>query len=74
MNDTSRVRTDTTLACGGSGNTLTINGPTALGIVHHATETNRFVRPLQVSDKFAFGAFVLGLRERRRARMRGAAR
>lgn len=51
-----RIATDE--RCGGSGRTISLRTPTALGLVEQATDTNRRLRPLGVSDEFDFGLFL----------------
>ena len=65
----SRFLTDTTTfttdkrepACGGTGQTKAIAGPTALGVLFDATATVPALGPVGVSDKFSFGQFVCGI-------------
>ena len=61
VTDTSRIETDRRPVCGGSGRIVTIQGPSALGILDYAAPVNRSLRPLGVTDKFEFGPFVCGL-------------
>jgi hypothetical protein len=61
VTDTTSIKTDSTAACGGSGKTVTVQGPTALGIVASGGSVFAPVRPLRVSDKFSFGLFVCGI-------------
>ena len=61
VTDTARPKTDRSPACGGSGATKTIQGPSALGIVWSAERIVRPLRPLAVSDKFDFGLFICGI-------------
>lgn len=61
VNDTARLRASRSAGCGGSGKSITLEGPTALGVLDYAQETNGRVRPLLVSDKFSFGLFVCGI-------------
>jgi hypothetical protein len=61
---TVKIKTDpnaTCLGAGGSGNTLTFPGPTALGIVRTALNSNRRLRPLSISDGSGFGIAVCGI-------------
>ncbi len=63
--DTARIRTDPNADCfgfgsGGSGDTTTIQGPSALGLVHDAQATQRALRPVEVTDAFGFGLGVCG--------------
>jgi hypothetical protein len=46
---------------GGSGNPVAITGPSALGIVKDASETNGALRPLSVTDQFSFGLGLCGI-------------
>jgi hypothetical protein len=48
-------------ACGGSGRTLTLDGPNALGLLVDASKSRRSLKPVGVSDKFSFGLFVCGI-------------
>lgn len=62
VHDTARIRTSTVSACGGSGKTVTVPGPTALGLVEYARRAEgRPLSPFRVSDKFDFGLFVCGI-------------
>lgn len=63
VTDTTRVQTDERPACGGTGNTKTLSGPTATGILTNAATVNRLLRPVGISDKFSFGLLVCGLGE-----------
>jgi hypothetical protein len=61
-----QVPTDPNALCfgagtGGSGNPVTIAGPTALGLVQDASATARDLRPLSVTDAFDFGLGVCGI-------------
>jgi hypothetical protein len=51
----------TSTACGGTGDSYTIDGPSALGLLFQAADVNRALRPVQVSDEFDFGKFVCGV-------------
>jgi hypothetical protein len=62
---TVRIKTDPKAECfgpgsGGSGDTVTVQGPTALGIVKDASAFDRDVLPISVSDAFEFGLAVCG--------------
>jgi hypothetical protein len=46
---------------GGSGNDVTIEGPTALGAVADAADADGDLRPLSVTDQFSFGLAVCGI-------------
>jgi hemolysin type calcium-binding protein len=61
VTDTARLKTDPSPACGGSGATKTIQGPSALGLVASAERIVKPLRPFAVSDKFDFGLFVCGI-------------
>lgn len=63
VTDTVRVQTDERPACGGSGNTKTISGATAMGILTNAAPVNPLLRPLGISDKFSFGLLVCAIGE-----------
>ena len=54
--DTSR-----SAACNGSGDSGSINGPTALGLLVQGADYTRRLRPVQISDQFEFGPFVCGV-------------
>jgi hypothetical protein len=55
------VTYETATSCGGSGDSYTLNGPTALGLLVQAADFTRGLRPVQVSDEFDFGKFVCGV-------------
>jgi hypothetical protein len=59
------IRTDPQADCfgapGGSGDRVTVEGPTGLGIVRDALETDADLRPLSVTDQFSFGLAVCGI-------------
>jgi len=55
------VTYETSTACGGSGKSYTIDGPSALGLLFQAAEFTKALRPVQVSDEFDFGQFVCGV-------------
>jgi uncharacterized protein DUF4430 len=61
VTDSSRVQSDSRPGCDGSGNVLSLSGPTALGLVNSAARLTPALRPLAVSDKFSFGLFVCGI-------------
>jgi hypothetical protein len=46
---------------GGSGKSVRVAGPTALGLVNDASETDADLRPLSVTDAFSFGLGVCGI-------------
>src|SRR3954470_21318653 len=45
----------------GSGNNVSVPGPSALGIVKDASDSNSALRPLSVTDAFSFGVGVCGI-------------
>jgi hypothetical protein len=51
----------TSTACGGSGDSYTIDGPSALGLLIQAADFTGKLRPVQVSDEFPFGKLVCGV-------------
>jgi len=60
------IRSDPGATCfgagtGGSGNNVNVPGPSALGIVKDASDSNGALRPLSVTDHFAFGLGVCGI-------------
>jgi len=59
--DTSTLKTDTSEACGGTGQSRTFEGANALGILEHARRWHSRLDPLRVSDKFDFGMLVCGI-------------
>jgi hypothetical protein len=68
--DTVSLRTDPNADCfgpgsGGSGRAVTVNGPTALGVVADAAVTEEELRPISVTDKFGFALGICGIGERR---------
>jgi hypothetical protein len=46
---------------GGSGDTVTINGPTALGLLIHAARFTQPLKPLLITDAFDFGLGICGV-------------
>lgn len=63
--DTAQIKTDPDADCfgtgsGGSGRTATVNGSTALGVVHDAEATQKALRPVSVTDAFGFGLGICG--------------
>jgi len=63
--DTVQVKTDPDADCfgpgsGGSGKTVTVDGPTALGVVDDAEATQKSIRPVSVTDAFGFGLGICG--------------
>jgi hypothetical protein len=59
------IKTDPGATCfgppGGSGNSVNVPGPSALGIVRDASDTNPALRPLSVTDQFSFGLGLCGI-------------
>jgi hypothetical protein len=63
---TTRVPTSPKAQCfgrgtGGSGQPTRLSGPTALGLVADAAESDRDLRPLTITDHFDFGLGVCGI-------------
>lgn len=46
---------------GGSGKSVTVKGPTALGMLIQAASFNKSLRPLLISDHFSFGLALCGV-------------
>lgn len=46
---------------GGSGKTVTINGPTALGMLIQASRFTAALKPVQITDAFSFGLGLCGV-------------
>jgi len=61
FSDSATVLTDTSEACGGKGQNVTLEGANALSILDHARRHNDKLDPLRVSDKFDFGLLVCGI-------------
>jgi hypothetical protein len=61
VNDTVTFDTAKTSTCGGSGDSKTLEGPTALGALVQGSDYSRRLRPVEVSDEFPFGLFVCGI-------------
>jgi hypothetical protein len=59
------IKTDPGAQCfgppGGSGDNVDVPGPSALGIVKDAADSNSALRPLSVTDQFSFGLGVCGI-------------
>jgi hypothetical protein len=59
------IKTDPAAQCfgppGGSGESVDVPGPSALGIVKDASQSNAALRPLSVTDQFSFGLGVCGI-------------
>ena len=61
-----KIKTDPGTKCfiggaGGSGDKVTVPGPTAFSLLADAGETTRDVRPLSVTDEFPFGLGLCGV-------------
>lgn len=62
LTDTRSIVTDTRRpACGGSGEAVTVQGPTALSLLIDAAGVRSSLRPLGISDKFDFGLLVCAI-------------
>jgi hypothetical protein len=48
-------------ASGGSGDTVTIKGPTALGMLIQASKFTSTLKPLRITDAFSFGLGLCGI-------------
>jgi hypothetical protein len=60
--DTQTLPTDTSKpACGGTGQTKTLAGPNALGLLNSASSVDDDLRPVRISDKFSFGLLLCGV-------------
>ena len=57
VNDSARLATAPS-QCDGSGQAKTVPGPSAIGLVQYAQQTNSLLRPYFVSDRFDFGLIV----------------
>lgn len=57
VSDSARMRTSAS-QCNGSGKPRYVAGPSAVGIVQYAQQTNSLLRPYLVSDQFDFGLIV----------------
>jgi Domain of unknown function (DUF4430) len=59
------IQTDPGAKCfgppGGSGNSVNVPGPSALGIVKDASASDPALRPLSVTDQFSFGLGICGI-------------
>jgi len=63
---TASIKTSPQATCfgagtGGSGATVTINGPTALGMLIQASKFTKALKPVQISDAFDFGLALCGV-------------
>ena len=61
VHDSVSYTTSENEACAGSGDTGTIDGPSALGLLVQAADFTRALAPVQISDQFEFGLFVCGV-------------
>ena len=60
--ETNSIATDRSRpACGGTGQTKTVEGLTALGLLAAAAERRPPLQPLRISDRFSFGLLVCGI-------------
>lgn len=59
--DSLEKRTSSAGQCGGSGDTYTLQGPTAMGILGYASQPNDRLSPVRISDRFSFSLVVCGL-------------
>ena len=59
--DSISYTTSQTEACGGSGESSAITGPSALGLLLQASGYTSRLDPVQISDQFEFGPFVCGV-------------
>ena len=60
------VKTDPKATCfgagsGGSGDSVTVRGATALGLLAQASKTTAALRPLRITDAFDFGLGICGI-------------
>lgn len=61
FSDTAKITSDKSEACGGKGESHTLEGATALGLLDFARAHNDRLDPLRVSDEFDFGLLVCGI-------------
>jgi hypothetical protein len=61
VTDTARIKTTKSSSCQGSGETKTIQGPNALGLLWSAAAQTKSLRPVAVSDQYDFGLLVCGV-------------
>jgi len=59
--DSVTYETSTSTACGGSGDSTSITGPSALGLLVQGSDYTRRLDPVQITDKFEFGQLVCGV-------------
>jgi hypothetical protein len=63
---TASIKTSPQATCfgagtGGSGKTVTVKGPTALGMLIQASKLTASLKPLQITDSFSFGLGLCGI-------------
>ncbi|HYH58347.1 MAG TPA: hypothetical protein VD790_03885 [Thermoleophilaceae bacterium] len=63
VHDSVTYSTSQSAACNGSGDSGSIDGPSALGLLVQAADYSRPLQPVQISDQFDFGPFVCGVGE-----------
>jgi hypothetical protein len=61
VHDSVSYTTSQNEACKGSGETGSISGPSAMGLLIQAAEFTRDLRPVRISDQFDFGLLVCGV-------------
>ena len=61
VTDTARLKTTKSSTCRGSGETKTVQGANALGLLWSAAAHTKSLRPVTVSDEFDFGLLVCGI-------------
>jgi hypothetical protein len=59
--DTARIKTSKSSTCNGSGETKTVQGANALGLLWSAAAPTKPLRPVAVSDEFDFGLLVCSI-------------
>lgn len=61
VTDSTKIKTTKSSSCQGSGNTKTIQGANALGLLWSAAAQTKSLRPVAVSDQYDFGLLVCGI-------------
>ncbi len=61
VTDTTKIKTTKSSSCQGSGDTKTIQGANALGLLWSAAAQTKSLRPVAVSDQYDFGLLVCGI-------------
>jgi hypothetical protein len=61
VTDTARIKTTKSSSCKGSGETKTVQGANALGLLWSAGAQTKPLRPVAVSDEFDFGLLVCSI-------------